>query len=391
LDTLRSFMTSSALTLVMDLSFTVIYFAAMWYYSPGLTKIVLLSIPAYVILSLAITPVLKRRLDRKFLHGAANQAFLVEVLGGVETIKSSALEPQMRKRWENMLASYVTACFRAQFLGQVAGQVAGLIQKVTAGLIIVFGAHQVFAGTLSVGQLIAFNMIAGMVSSPILKLTQLWQDFQQAAISLKRLGDILNAPAESGAESSLGSVSRVKGAFSFDHVSFGYRPDAPPVVDDFTLEVEPGEAVGIVGPSGSGKSTVARLIQRLHRPDSGRILLDGTDLAMLDPYWLRRKIGFVPAGELPLQRDGQGEHSPEKSGPFPGSSHGGREDGRRPRFHTRDAERVRFPGGGAGGGPVGRPETASGDRQGPDRRPQDTDLRRGHLSFGLRVGTGHLG
>jgi subfamily B ATP-binding cassette protein HlyB/CyaB len=293
LDTLRNFLTSAALTLVIDLSFAIIYFAVMWLYSPALTVVVLVSIPLYVVLSVVVTPILKGRLDRKFRHGAANQSFLVEAVSGAETVKCQALEPQMRKRWESMLAGYVTAGFRAQNLGQVAGQVASLIQKLSTAAIVWLGARQVMEGDLTVGQLVAFNMIAGRISGPILKLTQLWQDFQQAGISLKRLGDILNAPAERGAGPSLRSHPKVKGAFSFEGVSFRYRPDAQPAVADFTLEVAPGEVVGLVGASGSGKSTLAKLIQKMYRPDSGRILLDGADLALADPGWARRSIGAV--------------------------------------------------------------------------------------------------
>jgi subfamily B ATP-binding cassette protein HlyB/CyaB len=293
LDTLRNFLTSTALTLVIDLGFTVIYFAVMWLYSRALTVIVLISIPLYVVLSAFITPILKARLDRKFQHGAANQSFLVEAVTGMETIKSLALEPQMRKRWENMLAEYVTSGFRAQNLGQMAGQAASLVQKLTMALIIWFGAHQVMEGDLTVGQLIAFNMIAGRISGPILKLTQLWQDFQQAGISLRRLGDILNAPMERGQESGPGSLPEVRGGIVFERARFRYRPDAPPAVDDFSLEIAPGEVVGLVGASGSGKSTLAKLVQALYRLESGRILLDGADLSMADPAWLRRHVGVV--------------------------------------------------------------------------------------------------
>ncbi|GHV57302.1 hypothetical protein FACS189460_3630 [Deltaproteobacteria bacterium] len=182
LDSLRNFITSTALTLLIDLGFTFVFFAVMYFYSPTLTLIVLASIPFYVLLSVVITPILKHRLDQKFQHGAANQSFLVEAVTGVETIKSLALEPQMRRKWENLLASYVTAGFRAQNLGQCAGQVANFIQKLSTLLIIWFGAHQVMEGDLTVGQLIAFNMIAGRVSGPILKLTQLWQDFQSSGL-----------------------------------------------------------------------------------------------------------------------------------------------------------------------------------------------------------------
>ena len=293
LDTLRNFITSTALTLVIDLGFTFVYFGVMWYYSPALTLVVLGSIPLYVILSLVITPVLKHRLDMKFQYGAANQSFLVEAVTGVETIKSLAVEPQMQRRWENMLAHYVNANFRTQNLGQMAGQTAQFIQKTTTLLIIWLGASRVMNGELTMGQLIAFNMIAGRISGPILKLTQLWQDFQQAGISLKRLGDILNTPRESGTSPDRGSLPEVKGEVRFENVNFRYRPDAPTVLADMNIAVRPGQVVGLVGRSGSGKSTLAKLVQRLYVPESGRVLVDGVDLALVDTSWLRRNIGVV--------------------------------------------------------------------------------------------------
>ena len=293
LDSLRHFITSTALTLVIDLGFTFVYFAVMWFYSPTLTLIVLASIPCYVILSLLVTPVLKHRLEKKFQYGAANQSFLVESITGVETIKALAVEPQMQRRWENMLAHYVTAGFRAQNLGQIASQTAQFFQKLTTLAIIWFGAGQVMRGELSMGQLIAFNMIAGRVSGPILKLTQLWQDFQQAGISLKRLGDILNTPRENGSQSDRGSLPDLKGEVRFENVKFRYRPDGPAVIEDMTITVRPGQVVGLVGRSGSGKSTLAKLVQRLFVPEAGRILIDGADLSLVDTAWLRRQIGVV--------------------------------------------------------------------------------------------------
>ena len=293
LDSLRNFITSTALTLLIDLGFTFIFFGVMYFYSPTLTLVVLASIPFYVLLSIFITPILKHRLDKKFQYGAANQSFLVEAVTGVETIKSLALEPQMQKRWENMLASYVTAGFRAQNLGQMASQVASFIQKLTTLLIIWFGAHQVMEGELTVGQLVAFNMIAGRVSGPILKLTQLWQDFQQAGISLKRLGDILNTPREPGMDPGRGSLPDLRGAVQFEHVRFRYRPDGPTVLEDMSLDIHQGEIIGLVGRSGSGKSTLAKLIQRMYVPEGGRVLVDGVDLALVDTAWLRQSIGVV--------------------------------------------------------------------------------------------------
>ncbi|MCB1731731.1 MAG: ATP-binding cassette domain-containing protein, partial [Halieaceae bacterium] len=223
----------------------------------------------------------------------ANQAFLTETVTGMETVKSQAVEPQIQSRWEEQLADYVTASFRAQNLNNIANQVAGFFSKITTLLIIWWGAHLVIAGALTVGQLVAFNMIAGRVTGPILKLVQLWQDFQQAGLSLRRLGDILNTPTENMAGAGGSNPRRLQGQVSFRQVRFRYAPDASPVLDGLDLEVRPGEVVGIVGRSGSGKSTVAKLLQRLYVPESGSLAVDGRDLATVDTAWLRRNIGVV--------------------------------------------------------------------------------------------------
>ncbi|MFT6202018.1 MAG: subfamily B ATP-binding cassette protein HlyB/CyaB [Candidatus Endobugula sp.] len=293
LDTIRNFITGTALTLVLDLFFVFVFLAVMWYYSSTLTWIVLGTIPFYVLLSLFITPILRKRLDEKFHHGAANTAFLTESITGIGTVKSMAVEPQMRRKLEDHLSSYVHASFRSQNLNNVANQVAGLINKLMTLGIIWIGAHLVIDGEITVGQLVAFNMLAGRVSGPILKLVQLWQDFQQAGISIKRLGDILNAPREPGFNPNRSRLPSLQGNVSLDHVRFRYRSDGPVILEDIQLNIRPGEVVGIVGRSGSGKSTITKLIQRLYTPESGRVLVDGVDLAMIDTAWLRKQIGVV--------------------------------------------------------------------------------------------------
>lgn len=293
LENVRSFITGSALTLVIDLSFTFVFLAVMYYYSPLLTGIVLGSIPAYILLSVFVTPLLRARVNEKFNRGAENQAFLVESVNGVETLKALAIEPQMQTRWEEQLAGYVHASFRAANLGNIASQVAGLINKVVIVLILWVGARAVIQGELSVGQLIAFNMLAARVSGPVLRLVQLWQDFQQAGVSIQRLGDILNAPTEPGYSQSRLSLPGIRGRIQFDQVSFRYRTDGPEILRDLSFELGVGEMVGIVGRSGSGKSTLTKLVQRLYVPERGRVLIDGVDIAQVDTAWLRRRIGVV--------------------------------------------------------------------------------------------------
>lgn len=293
LESIRNFLTGSALTLVVDLFFTVVFFVVLYYYSPLLTSIVAGAIPFYLVLSIFITPILRKRLDEKFSRGAENQAFLVESITGVQTLKALAVEPQMQRRWEEQLAAYVNASFKAGNLGNIANQVAGFINKVTTVLILWIGATAVMQGELSVGQLIAFNMIAGRVSGPILRLVQLWQDFQQAGISLKRLGDILNSPTEPGYNPGRAALPQLKGEVEFDHVTFRYTPERPEVLKNICLKIARGEVIGIVGRSGSGKSTLTKLVQRLYVPESGRVLVDGVDLALVEPAWLRRQVGVV--------------------------------------------------------------------------------------------------
>ncbi|CBL45951.1 Type I secretion system ATPase [gamma proteobacterium HdN1] len=292
LDTIRNFITSSSLTLLIDLFFTLVFFAVMYYYSPKLTAIVALSIPVYVALSFVVTPILKKRLDEKFSRGAENQAFLTEAVTNIETVKAMAVEPQMQRKWEEQLAGYVAASFKANNTNVVASQFAQLTSKIVAVLLLWFGATAVIDGDLTIGQLIAFNMIAGQVSAPILRLVQLWQDFQQVGISIERLGDILNTPRENGSNNRT-TLPSIAGRVTFDNVVFRYASTQPNVLNGISIDVRPGEIVGIVGQSGSGKSTLTKLIQRLFVPENGRILIDGIDVSQVDPAWLRRQVGVV--------------------------------------------------------------------------------------------------
>src|SRR5215467_5813687 len=293
LENIRNFLTSSALTLVIDLFFTFVFLAVMFYYSPLLTWVVIGSFPFYIVLSAGVTPVFRRRLDEKFDRGAENQAFLVESITGVETLKAMAVEPQMQRRWEEQLAGYVTASFKVLSLGNWASQSVQLISKIVTALTLYFGAYAVINGDLTVGELVAFNMLAGRVAQPILRLAQLWQDFHQARLSIRRLGDILNAVPEPTYQPGRTALPAIRGDISFEHVTFRYRVDGPEVLHDVSFNVPAGQIVGIVGPSGSGKSTLAKLAQRLYVPESGRVLVDGVDLAIIDAAWVRRQLGVV--------------------------------------------------------------------------------------------------
>jgi subfamily B ATP-binding cassette protein HlyB/CyaB len=292
LDTIRQFLTSSAITLALDLFFSVIFLVVLFIYSPLLTLVVAGALPLYVLLSLGLTPIFRERLNERFKRGAENQAFLVETVSGVETVKSMALEPVMQTRWEEQIAAYVRSAFAVIGVGNLATQTTTLINKVTVVLILFLGAGLVIHNKLTVGELVAFNMISSQLAAPVLRLAQLWQDFQQVRISIDRLGDILNTTPEPG-QTGQASLPAIRGEIRLDNISFRYRLDAQPVLKEISLQIPAGQVVGIVGSSGSGKSTLAKLVQRLYVPETGRIMVDGADLSLVDPAWLRRQIGVV--------------------------------------------------------------------------------------------------
>jgi subfamily B ATP-binding cassette protein HlyB/CyaB len=293
LEHIRQFLTSHSVTVVLDVLFTVVFLAVMWFYSPLLTLVVMASLPLYAILSIVITPMIRARLHEKFNRGAENQSFLVEAISGIQTVKALAVEPPLLRKWEEQLAGYVRASFRATSVMTVAGQTGTFIQKVTTVAILWVGAYRVIEGGLSIGQLIAFNMLAAQVTGPLLRMVNLWQEFQQVGVSVERLGDVLNTQPEPSYNPNRTTLPQVAGQVIFDDVTFRYRPDGSEVLRKVSFSVAPGKIIGIVGRSGSGKSTIAKLIQRLYVPERGRILVDGVDLAQVDPAWLRRQVGVV--------------------------------------------------------------------------------------------------
>ncbi len=293
LENIRNFLTSSALTFVIDFLFTAVFLAVMFVYSHMLTLVVLGAFPFYIGISAVATPLFRRRLDEKFRRGAENQAFLVESITGVQTLKALAVEPQMNRRWEEQLAGYVSASFRVISLGNVTSQAVQLVNHLVTVAILFLGAKLVIEGDLTVGELVAFNMLANRVSMPVLRIAQIWQDFHQARLSIDKLGDILNTRPEPMIGVGRAVLPPIRGAVTFDHVGFRYRVDGPEILHDVSFHVPAGQIVGIVGPSGSGKSTLAKLLERLYVPETGRVLIDGVDLAMTDAAWLRRQVGIV--------------------------------------------------------------------------------------------------
>lgn len=293
LDNARAFMTGAALTSWLDFLFAVLFLAVMFYYSAPLTLIVIAFLPVFFAASWLLTPLMRSKLEDKFALGAENQTFLVETVTSMETLKSHAVEGAWQREWERRLSAYVTSAFESGHLGSATNQFMGLASKMLTVLLLYFGAKLVIGGDLTVGGLIAFNMLAGRVNAPILKLASLWQEFTQMKVSIKRLADVMDATPEPAFRPGRSTLPALQGRVTFENMSFRYAPNMPEVLSDVNLDIPPGEIVGITGVSGAGKTTFMRLIQRLYLPEKGRILLDGMDLSMVDTSWLRRQIGVV--------------------------------------------------------------------------------------------------
>ncbi|TPM25306.1 type I secretion system permease/ATPase [Mesorhizobium sp. B2-3-5] len=292
LETIRNFLTGQGLTSLLDLVFTLVFFVVMFIYSPTLTMVVLGTIPVYLLIAVLIRPVLREQINEKFNRSARSQQFLVESIVGAPTLKAASVEPMMQAQWEERLAAYVRTSFDAGVTGSLGQNLIQYVSKVTTALILLFGAEAVINGAMTVGELIAFNMIASQVVAPVLRLSQLWQDFQQVQVSVARLGDILNTPPEPVPQNLL-TLPPPRGEIEVRGVSLRYRPDATEALRNVTLSIGAGEVIGFVGASGSGKSTLVKVVQRLYSPQAGQVMLDGIDIAQLHPGWLRRQIGVV--------------------------------------------------------------------------------------------------
>ena len=293
LEKVRQFITGTGVTLVLDAIFAVIYMAVMFHYSVDLTIIVLVAVPCYTLLNLAIIPIYRKRLNENFTANAATQSYIIETVTGIETVKHHAVEGLMEKKWESLLNGFVKSNRAIANLVNGVGSVGGLYQQLFMLSILWYGAYLVMENQLSIGQLIAFQMLAGMVVTPVMRIFSAWQSFQQAKVSLDKLGDIMDSPAEATFNPNRSVLPSVRGRLELDNVSFRYSDEGNQVLRHISLSISEGSCVGIVGPSGSGKSTITRLMQLLYTPESGRVLVDGVDMAQMEPAWLRRQIGVV--------------------------------------------------------------------------------------------------
>ena len=292
LDSIRNLLTGAALTLLVDVSFAFVFLGVMYYLSAKLALIVMAVLPLYFLIAWLTAKPLEKRIEQQFQCGAQNTAFLTETIHGSETVKSLAIEPIFQCKWEEQTQQVVNANFATQTLQAGVNQGVNLLQRVTSVLVIWIGANMVINLEMTIGQLVAFNMMVSHVNQPMAKLVELWQQFVQTRVAVDKLGDVLNLPTEI-ADGDHSPASKLSGQLFFSQVNFRYQPDLPLVLQDMTLAINAGENIGIVGPSGSGKSTFTRLIQKLYLAESGTILLDGMAINQLSANYLRSQIGVV--------------------------------------------------------------------------------------------------
>lgn len=292
LDQIREFIANKSVTLLLDILFSGVFVVMMMLYSVKLAFTALGFVFVIALLYFFITPQLRARLEEKFQMGAQSNSYLVESVTGMQTVKSLAIEGGMQKSWEDYLGKYVNSSFNLTNLSNILSGISGALQKLMTLSILYIGVGLVIDGKLSVGQLIAFQMFAGQFSAPIMRLVGLWNEFQQALLSVDRLGDILNTPVEQTNDKAI-TLSKVEGAVKFDKISFRYASDGAQILKQINLEVSPGKSVGLVGRSGSGKSTLTKLLQRLYLPNEGALFVDGVDVRHMNPAWLRQNIGVV--------------------------------------------------------------------------------------------------
>ncbi|HEY9606113.1 MAG TPA: peptidase domain-containing ABC transporter [Allocoleopsis sp.] len=299
LENIRQFLTGTALTVVLDAVFSVVYIVVMFIYSWLLSLVTLAVIPLFVLLTIVVSPIVRQQLRTKAERQAQTQSYLVEVLSGISTVKAQNIELRSRWKWQEHYARYVSDGFKTVLTSTAASSASNFLNKLSALLVLWVGAYLVLDQKLTLGQLIAFRIISGYVTGPLLRLAQIWQNFQQTALSLERLSDIVDTPQEAD-ETDRHNITLppVQGTVKYENVSFRFAASGPLQLSNINLEIPAGAFVGIVGQSGSGKSTLTKLLPRLYDPEAGRIIVDGYDISKVELYSLRRQIGIVPQETL---------------------------------------------------------------------------------------------
>ncbi len=298
LEKIRQFLTGTALTVVLDCVFSVLYVLVMLAYSPLLTAVSLAIIPVFIGLTLIFSPTIRKQLRTKAERNAETQSYLVEVLTGIQTVKAQNIELRSRWKWQERYARYISTGFKTVITSTLAKSASDFLNKLSRVIIIGMGAFLVLQGKLTLGQLIAFRIIAGYVTSPVMRLATLWQNFQETALSLERLADIVDHPEEGEEDRNNIPMPAIRGRVKYDNLSFRFKNTGPLQLKNVTTEFDPGTFVAIVGESGAGKSTMTKLLSRLYEPEGGRILVDGYDINRVELYSLRRQIGVVPQETL---------------------------------------------------------------------------------------------
>ena len=293
-ETIREFMAGAAVSLILDFPFLIVFLAVMFLYSWQLTLIALAMLSLICLISVLVTPLLRARLNRQFLLGARNQAFLTEYVAGIETVKSLQMEPRLEGRYDGYLADYLAAGFSTRQLSNTYNVIAGALEQTMTLAILCVGALLVMRNDgFTIGMLVAFQMFAARTSQPMLRLASLWQEFQQASIAVKRLGDIMDAPSEPHALTPSRTAGG-KGEIEVKDVAFRYSPDHPVLFRNLNLTLKSGKLTVLTGPSGSGKSTLSKLLLGFYQPEDGRILIDARDIRNFSANELRQYFGVVP-------------------------------------------------------------------------------------------------
>jgi ATP-binding cassette subfamily B protein len=291
---IRNFLTGTALTVVLDAVFSVIYIAVMLTLNPLMTAVALAGVPFFAVIILVNSPIIQRLLRKKAERYADSQSYLVEILNGIQTVKAQNLELRSRWEWSGRYARFMTASFNTVLTQTTASSISSFLNKLSGLALLWVGAYLVIDGSLSIGGLIAFRIIAGNVTGSLLRFVSVWQSFQEVGMSVERLRDVLDTPAEVDEEDRSNiDMPEIKGAVKFEELSFRFGESGPLQLANVNLDFSEGSFVGIVGLSGSGKSTLMKLLQRLYPPLSGRIFIDGYDIHKVELYSLRRQIGVV--------------------------------------------------------------------------------------------------